>query len=709
MRSRILLALGGFSLAFPATAQPPAKPTTLPVTRVVLFNAGVGYFQREGSVEGNARVDLRFPEPDVNDLLKSLTLEDKDGGKPAAITYDGKHPVEVTLKSFSIDLTEGFSFGQLLGQVRGEKVEVTDKSGGTLTGLIVGVEAALPAAAGVASEGEQLNLFTAEGLQAIHLPKLKKVKFVKAELDAEFRQALEVLAAARGSAKKMVSLTFNGKGARRVKVGYVTEAPMWKASYRLTLDGKAMLQGWAAIENTTEEDWNAVKVGLVSGRPMTFQMDLYQPLFVPRPTVEPELYASLRPPVYAGNVNPTTGAGVGNFANNAQFQMQNLRANNELNVTNGTMMFQKQSSRELLGARLNYDEFNKRLAAGQVPRPGQPGPMIGGTGGAVLSSAAAITMGEIFEYKIEDTLTLPRLKSALLPIVQEAVDVGRVSIYNEANLAKHPLLGLRLVNKTKLHLSQGPVTVYEADTFAGDARIPDMKPGETRLVSYAIDLGTEVVPAHTSPTFAVGNVRIEAGRIDYTNTARFAHKYTVRNRNALERTVIVEVPSGTGRKLVSPEKASETTRNAWRFEVKVKPNDATILDVVEEMPQGTGMALLTADDDTLRTFTKAGVASPAVVAAIADILERRGAMAEARKAVAIPVDGLKAVTEDQVRIRANIERVPRDSEAYRRYLKKFDDQETQIETFQAKIKDLAGKADAAEAAYKALLAGLNVK
>src|SRR5205085_5460191 len=98
------------------------------------------------------------------------------------------------------------------------------------------------------------------------------------------------------------SLAFSGEGRRTVKVGYVVENPIWKTSYRLVLDkkGKPFLQGWAVVENTQDEDWNNVRMALVSGRPISFQMDLYQPLYVNRPVVEPELFASLRPPTYQG-------------------------------------------------------------------------------------------------------------------------------------------------------------------------------------------------------------------------------------------------------------------------------------------------------------------------------------------------------------------------------------------------------------------------
>src|SRR5439155_18163041 len=114
------------------------------------------------------------------------------------------------------------------------------------------------------------------------------------------------------SQKKVVSLNFKGDGKRNVKVGYVVENPMWKASYRLVLNGKGrkngapLLQGWALVENTSDEDWKDVRMALISGRPISFQMDLYQPLFVPRPTVEPERFASLRPPTYNAAMNPET-------------------------------------------------------------------------------------------------------------------------------------------------------------------------------------------------------------------------------------------------------------------------------------------------------------------------------------------------------------------------------------------------------------------
>src|SRR5262245_16687638 len=291
----------------------------LPITQVVLFNSGVGYFHRSGEVEGDTRVDLQFSAADINDLIKSLVVQDAKG-KSVPLRYDSQEPIEKTLKSFAIDLSANPSFGQILNQMRGQKVELTllttspALSGlpGSLTGTIMGMETAQrphsPTAPGVA-EMELLNLSCAEGLRSVPLSAVQRVRFLNPTVENELRRALEVVAIGHDSLKKTVHLGFKGEGKREVRVGYVVENPIWKTSYRLVKsdDGKWRLQAWANVENTSDEDWNDVKLTLVSSRPISFQLDLYPPLFIPRPTVEPALFASLRPPTYGG---PITNAAI---------------------------------------------------------------------------------------------------------------------------------------------------------------------------------------------------------------------------------------------------------------------------------------------------------------------------------------------------------------------------------------------------------------
>src|SRR5262249_46137931 len=263
----------------PSPAEKAAAPT-LPLTQVVLFSSGVGYFQREGNVEGSIRLDLTFPMTDINDLLKSLVLHYRRQGKYRPVSYDSREPTAHTRKPRPLDLTGNPTFGQLLTQARGEKVEVPLQPAGraasgqpaSLTGVIIGMESQTEQG----KEVHQLNLLSAEGVRGIPLVQIQRLRFLNAAIEAEFRRALEVLAAAHNNQKRGVSLSLDGVGKRQVKLGYVVESPIWKPTYRLVLNqqGKPSLQGWAIVENTTDEDWKDVRLTLVSSRPISFEMDL---------------------------------------------------------------------------------------------------------------------------------------------------------------------------------------------------------------------------------------------------------------------------------------------------------------------------------------------------------------------------------------------------------------------------------------------------
>src|SRR5262249_28886618 len=257
------------------------------------------------------RVDLTFPEQDINDLIKSMTLRDfSPAGRVGAVTYDSHDPIDRTLASFAINLNNNPPLAQILTQARGEQVEVTlvntANQPGNLTGKIIGIEQqAVPSKEGTVPVNV-LNLWCAEGVRAVKLSEVQRLRFANPVIENEVRRALETLALSHDSPKKAVSLHFAGEGKRKVEVGYVIENPIWKTSYRLVLDdknAKPYLQGWAVVENPTDEDWAQVTMALVSGRPISFRMDLYNPLYVGRPTVEPELFASLRPPTYSGAMN----------------------------------------------------------------------------------------------------------------------------------------------------------------------------------------------------------------------------------------------------------------------------------------------------------------------------------------------------------------------------------------------------------------------
>src|SRR5579859_6745631 len=307
-----LAAIPAFLFHKTATTAPQPAATTpdpaLPIRTVVLFSSGVGYFERKGEIEGNARIDLTFQVRDINDLIKSMVLRDEKG-VVSAVSYDSLDPVDRTLKSFAVNLTNNPTFGAILTQMRGEKIEVVlqqtaANQPGTISGSIMGIEHQKQPSKDGAVEAEVLTMWCAEGVRAVKLSELQRLRFLNPTIEGEFRRALETLALSHDALKKAVTLNFSGEGKRNVSVGYVVENPIWKTSYRLVLDkdGKPFLQGWAVVDNPTDDDWNNVGMALISGRPISFQMDLYQPLYVPRPMVELELFQSLRPVAYGGAV-----------------------------------------------------------------------------------------------------------------------------------------------------------------------------------------------------------------------------------------------------------------------------------------------------------------------------------------------------------------------------------------------------------------------
>jgi hypothetical protein len=679
------------------------QAVTLPITRVVMFNSGVGYFSRSGEVTDDARVDLTFPEQDINDLLKSMVLEDFNGGRIAAVSYDSREPISRTLSSFAINLNGNPTFAGIVSQMRGERVDVVltpsaVNQPGKLSGVIVGVEKQKVAAGnGPATvDVEVLNMWCAEGLRSVKLPDVQQLKFANPLVESEFRRALDVLALSHDSQKKAVSLHFAGEGKRKVQVGYVIEAPIWKTSYRLVLDEKEKpyLQGWAMVENPTDEDWAGVKMALISGRPISFKMDLYNPLFIQRPVVEPELFASLRPVTYRGafgDRNEGLALGLEDQTKSLDFAPPKSMAKGRAPAGAGGFGADRAGAappaRELgmlreslqandetaLFARQNAAELGRRLAAGTVG-----------------NAATAAALGDFFQYTIDHPVSLARQKSAMLPIVGKDIDGQKVSIYNQAVQTKHPLLGLKFKNTSGAHLNQGPITVFEGSVYAGDTRVLDVQPNEERLVSYAIDLGTEVDAQVGPGTQKITSVKAVKGIVTTTTKVTEEKKYKVINRSQTDRTLLIEHPNRTNQqfKLVDTDKPLEETPEVYRFQTPLKAGETKTYTVKEERDISSSIQLTNNADDQIRYFMNLTEASAALKAKLKEALSMKGEWDTARRELQQVQVDLQRLNQDQDRIRKNLRETPAEAEVYKTYLKKLNDQEKEIDALTAKQKKL---------------------
>jgi hypothetical protein len=702
----------------PRNGSPSPKPPAaqLPITQVVLFSSGVGYFQREGEVDGSTRIDMTFPVEDINDLLKSMVLQDLGGGHVSAVSYDSHDPIDKTLRSFAVNLTSNPTFGQILQQARGEKIEVVLQQTnvtqpGILTGTIVGMEhQQQPAGKDATVNVELLNLWCADGMRSLKLSEVQRVRFLNPVLDNELKRALETLALSHDTQKKAVSLSFSGEGKRPVRVSYVVENPIWKTSYRLVLDkneknNKAFLQGWAVVENTSDDDWNSVRMALVSGRPISFQMDLYQPLYVPRPMVEPELFASLRPQTYGGSMvekhlAAATGP-AGGAAPASQPAERRAGAAGGFGKPEGEARLRALRD-EAAGERDKAAYFSKEALSRKLDSTLE-------LQRGVASAATASEMGDFFQYFIEQPVTLARQKSAMLPIVNQNVEGVRVSIYNQRVHAKFPLHGLKFKNTTDLHLMQGPITVFDGSNYAGDARIQDLQPKEERLLSYAIDLGTEVEPVIKHDPQRLIQVKVVKGILHATHKMRESKTYNIKNRGTADRTLIIEHPYRQDFKLVTPEKASERSREVYRFELPVAAGKTASQEIVEERDVVQQVSLSNSDDQTMRFFLNSTVASSKVKDVLSKAIEMKSALSLTQRDLADRNRQLQEINQDQGRLRANLKEMPPTAAAYKRYLEKFDKQETEIEQLQEQTKKLRETELKQKKDYDAYLAGINVE
>ena len=655
------------------------KATDIPIKRVVMFSSGVAFFEHNGEVEGNSQVEMKFDVKDINDLLKSMVLQDDGGGRISTVSYGSKDPLTKTLSTFSIDLTNNPTLADLLNQIRGEQIESEGTS--KIVGTILGVEKRQVPTGKDGGTVEQafLNLLTEEGLRSVSLENIGKIKLKNEKLDSELRQALLVLAQSKSQDKKAVSLSFLGQGKRPVRVGYIQEAPIWKTSYRLVLsDNDApFLQGWAIVENTTEADWNDVNLTLVSGRPISFVMDLYQPLYLDRPVVRPELFASLRPRTYDQDL----------AANEAEF-------------------------------RAAGQDAQRRALAGAMPAtPPPPGPAgdarLGASGGfgfgagrgaggvrgyladekasglnlqqGVQSVAQASDVGEMFRYTIATPVKLERGKSAMLPIVNESVKGEKVSIYNEATHAKHPLNGLKLKNSTELHLMQGPITVFDDGSYAGDAQIQDLPPGTERLISYAMDLDTEVAPAIKQAPAGLVSVRITKGTLLTSYKHTRTKTFIVKHSGKQARSVLIEHNIEQPWTLVEPKEPAEKTRSMYRFALKAEPGKPSSLDVKEEYTQSESVAMTNLDDGRINIFLSAPQVSEEVKKGLRDLVQRKLAIAQVASRRAELERQVAVIDQEQKRIRENMAPLPKDSDLVRRYVTKLTEQEDQVDALRKQI------------------------
>ncbi|PTL79960.1 hypothetical protein [Vitiosangium sp. GDMCC 1.1324] len=637
-------------------------PPSLPIRRVVLYKHGVGYFERRGKVNGSETLHFDFKARDMNDVLKSMTVLDLSGGSVSAVSYDSTKPLEQLLQEATIRIPDSGSLTALLGQIKGARVRVRVGREQQVEGVIVGLES-LPVAQGeTAVHRPFLTLLVGASLRSFDLLDVAELTF----LDDTVRKDLEfylatVLSSYKKDTKRLSVLTA-GEGERELFASYVLEAPVWKTSYRILLEEeqKPLLQGWAVVDNTGDEDWEDVDLALIAGLPVSFVHDLYNPRYMKRPVVEVRTEAAAAP------VIPEEG-----FAQEEAFA-----------------------------------EAPMEMAADLAPAMAAPAPMMRTFGAApgaarpsrreaMERSAGVKTLtkevGDLFEYRVDHPVTVHRNQSALVPILHRPFEGRRVLLYNRATREKNPMACIELKNTTGLTLEGGPVTVTEGDTYVGEAMLDTMKPDDRRFVPYAVELGCVVSVEDRTEDGPVLKAVVNRGVL----TVEFYHfrrtHYSVRNKAKRAQTLYLEHPR-TGWQLQDTLEPDETTDNFWRFKRELASGANEDFAVTEYSGGQRTYYLSNTGLDEVGFFLSSGFIDERVAQGIREVISIRDRVARLAEDERRLTDERTQLFKDQERIRANIETLKSGAsqrELAERFVTKLNEQEDRLEAIARELERVA--------------------
>jgi hypothetical protein len=667
--------------------QSPAA-ASLPLRRIILYSNGVAYFERRGPVTSRSEINLSFKQSQIDDVLKSLVVLDLGKGRVGAVSYNSSAPPSARLNEipFSIDAAtnghEKSGLAAVLSQFQGARVAVTSGNR-TIAGSILTVgERQIPGEKDKSPITTRTLVIAAESgeLQSFDLNELRSVKLLDEGSRQDITQFANASASARRRDAKTITVTSDGEGQREMVVSYTVAAPIWKTTYRVVLDqaGKPFFQGWAVVDNVGEEDWQNVELSLVSGTPVSFIQHIQNPLYRYRPVVPIPQDLKLNPQDYESDIRLTASE------SNAQ------RLSGQLNELSARAQRAQAAKDERLRADRqvqNQIMNNQSFAEAAIVTPGAPlsslGTVITSGQSGVDAAATGNEVGELFEYRVDQPVTVRRDRSALIPILQTTMDGERVSVYNESTRRDRPMNGIRLKNTSDLTLEGGTLTVIDGDAYAGEALIERLKPNEQRFISFGLDLGTLVTTKFNSISRPVYLVRAKNGVFEAHFYQSDTKTYTIINQTDKKRILYIEHPIRSGWKLSEDTKEpASKTLNFYRFRVDLEPRARVEFPVSETQPAISSYQIASFTQREIDLFFASRYIDAPLRAELEKMIELKNKTAVTQSRINDLEKEEDEIGEDQKRLRDNIATLKNTGEAkmlISRYITKANDQETRLE------------------------------
>jgi archaellum component FlaC len=681
-----------------------ADSERLPVTRVVLYKNGVGYFEHAGKVRGSQDVNVDFTTAQLNDVLKSLTVLDLGKGRITGVSYNSNAPLERRLGSLHLPVGEKPTTAQFLDALRGALLEVHSGSE-SATGRLLSIdEREIPIKDDQKITVDQISIVSDSGeVRVFDLTPSTSVRVAEKDVNEEVGKYLGLVASTRDQDVRRMVISTAGDGERELLVSYISEVPVWKSTYRIVVpnEGKPLLQGWAIVDNTVGEDWKNVELSLVAGAPQSFVQELSQPYYTRRPVVALPENAMITPQTHEATID----IGAAGAAAMAQPQAVNGRLGGVIAGVQG-------------GVR---DRLSAGLGSGGGTGGGSARPSAGNSKQwlsqtvDVLSAATTTSetrdLGDLFEYKLQDRVTIRKNQSALVPILQARIDAEKVSVWNPSQSAV--LRALWVDNSSALTLDGGSFNVLEGDAFAGEGLMDAIKPGEKRLLSYAADIGVLVEAKQKNQKQRVTKVIIAHGTMMQSTEEREENAYTIRNRDNSARTVVIEHPARPGWTLtIDDAKPAESSASFHRFRLAVDQKTTQTLLVKEYRPLTNSYQVSDITGDQIKFFLTEKMINPEIEKALRKIIAQKNSVAALDADVASRKSKISSISEDQQRLRENMKALKgtvEEKALTARYVRELNEQEDRVQSLHREMADLQQKREAEQKTLNDMIEGLQME
>lgn len=663
------LGCGAWALASGFACAETLSPLTL--KRVTLTAAGVAQLELEAKVKDAATLTLRLRPDQIDDALKSLIIDDP-AGTGVEVQLDAAEPLSRRLADGPIPESGLSSPEALFDALRGAVVQA-----GAVEGAILAVTAETVAGPGETSTTKhRLTLSTADGLKSLLIEDTPSLRFVDSALNDGLARALAAVAAARENGPRPVSLRLIGSGERVVRASFLTAAPAWKTAWRLDLaaaaDKPARLQGWAVFENVTALDWTNVTVALSSGAPAAFRQELWAARPVARPLAPPDVAAPLLPPVDVGAPQAAPKP--------------------EARALAAPAALAPAPAREMIGrSPHNATEGFDNLTFGL---------------GAAVQEAETKSDGVAVRYVLPQPITLASGRSVSAPFLDRPAPAKATLLHQPRTDRLHPIAGVELRNDGATALPPGPIAVYRAGAWIGDARVGWLPAGESRVASFAVDRNIRVSSEERREE-KLAALKIVKGVAETKDIVRRRVTWTIAGTTPDATSVMVETPKRSGDEQVEAPAGVSVVAvgDVWRATLPLPTKGPVEISFTQTISRT--LTLVPAQTDTYLRWVDASP-TPALVAAFKRAKELFGWKEEAQAEIRKIEAERKALVAEQERLRANLQATQSAPDLQRRYQKAMGESEDRLAQLQKEMERRRAHADEAMKLLQEHLSGLSI-